>query len=130
MIDTESPWTWMGIGMALVFAMALITGVIVATWTGTPEDVVVGTPRVTSERPAIPRPVRGLPPQAVVEACNSQAQSRVGQGESVDVPRSAPGLGGSGASSGTLYGLDDQRRDDERYRVAYAGCMRARGYVG
>jgi hypothetical protein len=35
-----------------------------------------------------------------------------------------------GAGGGTLYGLNENRRYDERYREAYAGCMRARGYLG
>jgi len=135
LVDAESPWTWMGIGMALVFALALITGIVVATWTGTPEEAGVaripGGERVTSERPATLRPARGTPPHTVVEACNSQAEARVGpRNEPVEVPRPGPAIGGSGASSGTLYGLNERRRDDELYRDAYAGCMRSRGYVG
>jgi hypothetical protein len=134
-IDTDSPWTWMGVGMALVFALALITGIVVATWTGTPEEAGVaripGGERVTSERPATPRPERGVPPRVVVEACNSQAAARVGpRNEPVEVPRPGPAIGGFGASAGTLYGVNEHRRDDERYRNAYAGCMRSHGYVG
>jgi hypothetical protein len=29
-----------------------------------------------------------------------------------------------GAGGGTLYGLNENRRHDERYREAYAGCTR------
>jgi hypothetical protein len=35
-----------------------------------------------------------------------------------------------GAGGGTLYGLNENRRNDERYRDAYGACMRARGYAG
>ena len=30
--------------------------------------------------------------------------------------------------SGTLYGVDQTQRSDDRYRDAYARCMRSRGY--
>jgi hypothetical protein len=42
----------------------------------------------------------------------------------------APFGGVVGAGAGTLYGLNENRRHDERYRDAYASCMRARGYTG
>jgi len=35
-----------------------------------------------------------------------------------------------GAGGGTLYGLNEAKKQDERYRDAYALCMRARGYGG
>src|SRR5262249_5878334 len=35
-----------------------------------------------------------------------------------------------GAGAGTLYGLNENKKHDERYREAYATCMRARGYAG
>src|SRR6266446_1902216 len=38
--------------------------------------------------------------------------------------------GGVGAGAGTLYGLYDNKKNDERYRSAYAGCMKAKGYTG
>ena len=37
--------------------------------------------------------------------------------------------GGVGAGAGTLYGLYDNKKNDERYRSAYAGCMKAKGYT-
>ena len=33
-----------------------------------------------------------------------------------------------GAGGGTLYGLNENKKQDERYRAAYAACMRARGH--
>lgn len=35
-----------------------------------------------------------------------------------------------GAGGGTLYGIYDNRQHDERYRNAYAGCMKSKGYTG
>jgi outer membrane lipoprotein SlyB len=35
-----------------------------------------------------------------------------------------------GAGGGTLYGLNENKKHDERYRDAYAACMRSRGYAG
>ena len=35
-----------------------------------------------------------------------------------------------GAGGGTLYGLNETKKHDERYREAYGSCMRARGYSG
>jgi hypothetical protein len=35
-----------------------------------------------------------------------------------------------GAGGGTLYGIWDNKKNDERFRTAYGSCMRARGYTG
>jgi len=35
-----------------------------------------------------------------------------------------------GAGGGTLYGLNENQKHDERYRNAYGACMRSRGYTG
>jgi hypothetical protein len=37
--------------------------------------------------------------------------------------------GGVGAGAGTLYGIYDNKKHDERYRSAYIGCMKAKGYT-
>ena len=37
--------------------------------------------------------------------------------------------GGVGAGAGTLYGIYDNKKLDERYRSAYIGCMKAKGYT-
>jgi len=40
-------------------------------------------------------------------------------------------IGGAlGAGGGTLYGIWDNKKNDERYRAAYGSCMKARGYAG
>jgi hypothetical protein len=42
----------------------------------------------------------------------------------------AIGMALVGASGGTLYGLKENGKHDERYRNAYAACMHSRGYTG
>lgn len=37
--------------------------------------------------------------------------------------------GGVGAGAGTLYGIYDNKKHDQQYRSAYAGCMKAKGYT-
>jgi len=37
--------------------------------------------------------------------------------------------GGVGAGAGTLYGLYDNKKNDERYKSAYGDCMKAKGYT-
>jgi hypothetical protein len=40
-------------------------------------------------------------------------------------------IGGAlGVGGGTLYGIWDNKKNDERFRVAYASCMKSHGYAG
>jgi hypothetical protein len=40
-------------------------------------------------------------------------------------------IGGiAGGGVGTLYGLYTNKQNDEKYRAAYAGCMKNKGYTG
>ncbi|MGH7333211.1 MAG: hypothetical protein ACREKS_10810 [Candidatus Rokuibacteriota bacterium] len=113
--------------------------------------------RAAAPRPVAATPT--VPSQTVVEACNQQAAKQVGPhdktmevvkdgvigavaGAAVGAAGGAIAGGGKGAGTGaaigglvgagggTLYGLNENRRYDERYRDAYATCMRARGYTG
>src|SRR5215470_5980673 len=86
-----------------------------------------------------------VPTQAAIEACNHYAATESGQRDkTVDTVTDA-GIGavagavlgaaggaiaGGGAGGGTLYGLNENKKHDERYREAYAACMRGRGYTG
>jgi len=61
-------------------------------------------------------------------------------GAAIGVAGGAIADGGSGAGKGAgiggvlglgaLYGLNENRKTDERSREAYAACMRSRGYGG
>jgi hypothetical protein len=99
------------------------------------------------------------PPRSTVEACNGQATRQVGGqntmtevvkdaaigavlGAAVGAAGGAIADGGTGAGKGaaiggvvgvgggTLFGLNENRKHDERFRDAYARCMRSRGYSG
>ena len=103
--------------------------------------------------------VPAVPTQAAIEACNHYAATESGQRDkTVDTVKDAgigavagavlgaasgaiagggkgagtgAAIGGIvGAGGGTLYGLNENKKHDERYREAYAACMRGRGYTG
>jgi len=178
-----NPWKITAIGMALVMVTALVTGLVVANWSGNQADrqqVAVGTtpppppppvaasgaPRVASSSPAprvaappAPQRVSTVPTQATIDACHQSAVTQVGQREkTVEVVKdgaigaiagAAIGAAGGaiadggkgagkgaaiggilGAGGGSLYGLNENQKHDQRYREAYASCMRSRGYNG
>src|SRR6266436_7423446 len=178
------PWKMTAIGMALVILTAVITGIVVANWTGREAERNAAAPGATSSpspsassqpvapavrpQPAAPastpavRPQRSastVPTQAAIDGCNQYAGEQVGQREKTTevvkdavigaVAGAAVGAAGGaiagggkgagkgaaiggvlGAGGGTLYGLNEAKKQDERYRDAYALCMRARGYGG
>lgn len=106
----------------------------------------------TPSAPAVPSP-------SVIAACNQAAAAQVpARDKTVDTVKdgaigavagavlgaaggaiadggSGAGKGAAigglvGAGGGTLYGLNENRKHDDRYREAYAACMRSRGHVG
>jgi hypothetical protein len=108
------------------------------------------SPQIAQGVPAVP----AVPTQDVVEACNRQATAEVGDhdmtqegvkdaaiaavvGVAVGAPGGAVAAGGKGAaiggivgaSGGSLYGLNENRKNDEKFRAAYSSCMRSRGYT-
>ena len=114
-----NPWKLTAIGMALVLTTALVTGLVVANWSGTEP------PRKATTAPAaLARPVvaSAMPTQAAVDACNRHAAAQAPQRDkTLEVVKDA--------AIGALYGLNDNRKHDERYRAAYTSCMRSRGYA-
>jgi hypothetical protein len=95
------------------------------------------------------------PPESVVLACNKQAEDQVASKTEEMVKDAAIGAaiaagvgaasgaiadGGSGAgkgaaiggvvgaAGGSLYGLNENKSHDERFRAAYASCLHAKGY--
>lgn len=166
-------WKMTAIGMALVLTTAVITGVVVANWSGRDAakvsadatrgadgSVRAAAPRVATVpnvAPAVPPPqqVVAVPPPAAVKACNQYAATTRDKtievvkdgaiGTAIGAVVGAAGgaiadggkgagkgavIGGLvGAGGGALYGVNQNRVHDERYRAAYASCLRDRGYA-
>ena len=179
-MDKWNPWKVTALGLVLVMATALITGLVVANWSGSSQEAAeqkAASP--TASRPAAPsrvatapapHPARAprvaqapaapaVPTQDVVEACNRYAAGQVGEqnktteivkdtaigavvGAAVGAAGGAVAGGGKGAGKGAaiggivgggggaLYGLNENKKHDEKYKEAYAGCMRSKGYAG
>ena len=99
-----------------------------------------------------------MPAQSTIDACNQHAATQTSQtSKTVEVVKdgaigaaigavvgAAGGAivdGGSGAGKGAviggllgagggaLYGVNENRKNDARYRDAYASCLRSRGYA-
>jgi len=111
MSNSWSPWDLTPSGMGVVIAAALIIAMIIAQWSKHRSD--------GSAAPAMPRdpaPVAsarsGAPTPAAIAECNRYAANRIGvKGKSVD-------------------DLDETKKSDERFRRAYATCVRSLGYTG
>ena len=153
-----NPWKATTLAILLMLATALVTGIVVANWTGGAREHLATAPPA-AKRAVTAQAAPPVPTQAVVEGCNRYAASQVGPrdktmetvkdgaiGAAVGAAVGAAGgaiadrgkgagkgaaIGGVlGAGAGTLYGLNENKKHDERYRDAYAGCMRSRGYTG
>jgi hypothetical protein len=135
------------LGLAFVMATALVTGLVVANWSGSIQE-----PEARKQAPAASRPWQSsrtagakpaaspiarsvpvavaIPTAEAVQACNQRATDEVGEPErAAEVVKDAASSAAAAAGGAILYGLDESRRNDEKYRAAYASCMRARGYV-
>lgn len=104
-----------------------------------------------------PGPAQSPPSQAVVEACNRYANDQIPSrstelvkdggigavvGATVGAVGGAIAGGGRGAgkgaligglvgvTGGALYGMNENRANDEKYRAAYMSCLQANGYRG
>jgi Glycine zipper len=165
-----NPWKMTAIGMGLTVAVAVVTGVVVASW---PEseparktDTAAVARKSEARAPAIVAAARtvaaptqaAVPSQVAIDACNQQAASQTSKtGKTVEIVKdgaigaaigAAVGAAGGaiadggsgagkgavigglvGAGGGALYGVNENRKNDARYRDAYAGCMRSRGFA-
>jgi len=103
--------------------------------------------------------VPAVPTHEVVDGCNRYASAQVGEtdktkevvkdaaigavvGAAVGAAGGAIAGGGKGAGKGaaiggvvgvgggTLYGLNENKKNDEKYKAAYSSCMHSRGYTG
>ena len=129
--DDGNPWKLTTIWIVLVMATALVTGLVVANWSESTSRTAIWSLGSGSSwtRPAAPVTTATTsattPSQKVVEACNRQAAEQAQRATAMGVSNDAAEIG-----RGPLYGLDVRKKNDERYRSAYAACLRARGYSG
>ena len=168
-----NPWKLTSIGMAVAIVSALVTGLVVANWTGSdraPQEqkAAVQDQKTAAQEQRTPHKAQatqtrvasapGVPSQSAIDACNKYATNEAGSkdktmevvkdgaigavvGAAVGAAGGAIAGGGKGAGKGaaiggivgagggTLYGLNENKKNDERYRSAYASCMRARGFT-
>jgi hypothetical protein len=118
-MNAWNPWKVTAIAMGLVMATALVTGLVVANWTGTDHDrttetlkpaaPAADTPTKAAPRPSTPaRTVTGqatntpaAPTQAAIAACNQWAAQQAGsRDKTVDTVKDA----GIGALVGAAVG--------------------------
>lgn len=128
-MNGSQPWKLAATAVALVLVTSAVIAVI--AWTTSDVEFRVEAPRVEPEpakssmRMAVVAPqasAMSIPPPYAIAACNRQAGRALSEEGQVEALKAGV-LG-----SGTLYGLDQKQRTDERYRDAYARCMRSRGY--
>jgi hypothetical protein len=127
-MNGSNPWKLTAAAVALVMVTSLMIAVI--AWTSSDvewrvEAPPVAPPKSGSVRMAVAAPqasAMATPPPNAIAGCHRQA-SRPGSDDAKPEALRAGVLG-----SGTLYGLDQNQKRDERYREAYARCMRSRGY--
>lgn len=147
-------WKAAAIGIALMVATAMVTGLVVANRVGT-EKIKPATSAAHVQRPT-PRYAASRPSSSDIAACNQYASSVVGDtttevvkdvliggaiGAGVGAAGGAiagggkgagkgAGIGGLvGATAGTLYGLNKTNQHDARYAGAYQTCMQRRGFT-
>ena len=113
----NNPWKLIAIGIALVVVTAVITGIVVANWTGTKplQQTASTTPAVKAPAPpaapatSTPRPASAPPTQAAIDTCNKYAATPPSQRDkTIGVVKDAAigGVGGAavGAAGGAIAG--------------------------
>ena len=115
----KNPWKLTAVGMALVIATVLVTGLVVANWKGQDSDkkVVDVTPGGAAPRsataPAAPTAAgtptapttAGIPTQTAINTCNESAAAQAGQREKTKDTVIAGAIGAvAGAAVGAAGG--------------------------
>jgi len=106
----NNPWKLIAIGMGLVIVTAVVTGIVVANWTGTkpveqmanttPAVKPAATPATTSQRPA-----SSVPPQSAIDTCNKYAATPPSQRDkTIEVVKDVAIGGAGGAAVGAAGG--------------------------
>src|SRR5215475_3795843 len=127
--DSWNLWKMTAVGMVLIVSIAVVTGLVVAGW-GPREGV---APPSSSAR-RVASDARS-PETGDVSACNQYAKAQAGDKAIEVVKDGGPGAGKGAAiggmvagTAGTLFGLDDTKKNDARYVEAYRACMKRRGF--
>jgi hypothetical protein len=126
-MNGSNPWRLAATAVAFVMLTSLVIAVI--AWTTTDVEWRVEAPPVeptksASVRMAVAAPqasAMATPPPYAIAGCHRQASRPADDAQPEALKAGVLG-------SGTLYGLDQNQKRDERYREAYARCMRSRGY--
>jgi hypothetical protein len=109
----NNPWKLISIGLGLVIVTAVVTGIVVANWTGTkPAEQVADTtsavkPPAPPAAPAAtrPRPASSVPPQSAIDTCNKYAATPPSQRDkTIEVVKDAAIGGAGGAAVGAAGG--------------------------
>jgi hypothetical protein len=146
----------MGVAMATALVTGLVVANRTGGDRAAPEQK--AQQKVAQATPARGASMPAAPSQSAIAACNKYAASEAGSkdktmevvkdgaigaivGATVGAAGGAIAGGGKGAGQGaaiggivgagggSLYGLNENKKHDERYRAAYASCMRARGFT-
>jgi hypothetical protein len=150
-------WKFATIGLLAIGVTALVTTLVVGQRTSTEpvkdQEAKAAAVQKTQSKPAPAKPAQ--PSLAVVESCNKYADDQV-TGKTTEVLRDA-GIGavigaavgaaggaiadggkgaGKGAAiggvvgvaGGSLYGLNENKTHNEKYKIAYSSCMRSKGF--
>ena len=114
MTASVKAWKMATAGMAIV-TMSLATALVVGH---------VFVPESRAEvRETVTKKTTPAAMQAVIDRCNERAAAEAPLSDATEtITDLVPG-------AGTLYGLNEKRKGDERYRAAYTRCMRSRGYL-
>jgi hypothetical protein len=127
-MSLSDPWRLIAVAVALVTATSLLTAVV--AWTTSEFEWRVDAStlealRSASFRMAVVAPqasAMATPPRSAIATCHRQASRPQSEGPQPEALKA--GMLGTGS----LYGLSQDQRRNERYRAAYARCMRSRGY--
>ena len=153
-----NPWKLTSIGLIVVGITAGVTAYVMggknAAEDPAPKSASAAHSQSQPQHKATPAQ-HAQPPEAVVLACNKQAEDQVSSKTAEVVKDAAIGAavtagvgaaagaiadGGKGAgkgaaigsvvgaAGGTLYGLNENKTHDERFRAAYASCLQTKGY--
>jgi hypothetical protein len=127
--DTWNPWRMTVVGTLLVIAIAVVSGLVVASWAPREESRMVGAALTGERAPS------ELPSGADTDACNQYAKAQAGDKALEVVKNGGPGAGKAagkgvmvGPTAGTLHGLNEAKKNDARYVEAYRACMKGRGF--